>query len=535
MPAPSYASEPQIQYLHQVLDQIAKAEVLIPDFQRPIRWNDDQRKRLLDSITRGTPIGAVMVWRTTEELAYLDTIGERALKSQPQGANRQYLLDGFQRLSTLFAALWPEKDTSVLERQPGDPRWALGYHLVNQEWVYLDETDNTEHEIVLPGRILLDSVALLRFQRRIKHQEADALIERADAVAKAVREYKIAIIPLVTESVEEAARTFALLNTEGTQMSQLDLINALTWTREWNLRAKIEDAREELNQIGWGKLDEKYLLAVLRAAVDLDLYEGKATDVAESLRKNNTLLDEAVNGVARAASFLEEHCDVLSLDLLPYSYQAVLLGDILRRHPAPSAELTKQLIQWFWWTTASSTFAGISGYRLTSMQKYLRDLADGKKGVWPRRRTERTPLPTTFSIDSARLRSLTIHLFRLQGRPESIRRRLAIQATRALVRGLHDTPHQRSSGNAFLLEEGEEQRFHEALARCRSGDTQELLWMPHPILEKKEARERHAISDRAWDLLREGQAALFIAERSKTLEEYEERFLTELGKPPGCP
>jgi uncharacterized protein with ParB-like and HNH nuclease domain len=133
MPAPSYASEPQIQYLHQVLDQIAKAEVLIPDFQRPVRWDDDQRKRLLDSITRGNPIGAVMVWRTTEELAYLSRIGDRALKSKPQGANRQYLLDGFQRLSTLFAALWLEKDTLVLERQPGKHRWALGYHLFNQE------------------------------------------------------------------------------------------------------------------------------------------------------------------------------------------------------------------------------------------------------------------------------------------------------------------------------------------------------------------------------------------------------------------
>jgi hypothetical protein len=535
MPAPSYASEPQIQYLHQVLDQIAKAEVLIPDFQRPVRWDDDQRKRLLDSITRGNPIGAVMVWRTTEVLVHLPMIGDRALKSQPQGTNRQYLLDGFQRLSTLFAALWPEKDTSVLERPPGEHRWALGYHLANQEWVYLDDIDDSEREIVLPGRILLDSVALLRFQRKIEREDADSLIERADAVAKAVREYKIAIIPLVTESVEEAARTFALLNTEGTKMSQLDLINALTWRSEWSLRAKIEDAREELKQIGWGQLDEKYLLAVLRAAVDLDIYEGKATEVAESLRRNNTLLDEAVNGLARAATFLEEHCDVLSLDLLPYSYQAVLLGDILRRHPNPSVELTKHLTQWFWWTTASSTFAGISGYRLTSMQRYLRALADDKKGAWPRRRTERTPLPTTISPDSARLRSLAIHLFRLRGRPEPIRRRLELQATRALVRGLRDTPHQRSSGNAFLLEEDEEQNFLDALQICRSGTTQELLWMRHPILEKKEIREQHAITDRAWDFLRGGQAELFIEERSKTLEENEERFLTDLGKPPGCP
>jgi hypothetical protein len=64
---------------------------------------------------------------------------------------------------------------------------------------------------------------------------------------------------------------------------------------------------------------------------------------------------------------------------------------------------------------------------------------------------------------------------------------------------------------------------------------QELLWTPHPILEKKEFREQHAITDQAWDFLRGGQAELFIEERLKTLEENEERFLADLGKPPGCP
>jgi hypothetical protein len=538
MSAPSYASEPQIQYLHQVLEQIAKAEVLIPDFQRPVRWDDDQRKRLLDSITRGHPIGAVMVWRTTETPKHLDIIGDRRLGREPKSANRQYLLDGFQRLSTLFAALWPlQKNKVVGSDRPGarsEHRWSLGYHLVNEEWVFLDEIDDDERSFVLPGCILLDSVELLRFERRIVRPDADLLIERADAVASAVREYKIAIIPLVTESVEEAARTFALLNTEGTRMSQFDLINALTWTSTWSLRSELEGAMLQLDRIGWGNLEEKYLLAVLRAASNLDIYTGEASEVSKNLRAHPDVLDQTVRGLVLAGKFLAQHCDVLSLDLLPYSYQAVLLADVLRQHPAPSPVQEKHLIQWFWWTTASSIFSGISGYRLTSMQKYLRALVDGNKSVWPRRRTERTPFPNTITKDSARLRSLAIHLFRRLGRTEPLARSLKGQAIKAMMRGLHDTAHDSDAGNAFLVEDAEQDAFQRALKDRRANPLKALL-NSHPLCRDAKVREMHFITDQAWDLLGAGKAAEFIDERRKTLDAYDERFLEDLGKPPGCP
>jgi len=536
MTAPSYASEPTIQYLHQVLDQIAKAEMLIPDFQRPVSWDDDQRKRLLDSIAKGSPIGAVVVWRTTETPRQLVVVGDRRLGRTPQGTNRQYLLDGFQRLSTLFAALWPQKSKGSPSETPihSEHRWSLGYHLVNEEWVFLDEIDDEERSFVLPGRIFLDSVELLRFQRKISRPDAELLIERADAVARAVREYKIAIIPLVTDSVEEAGKTFALLNTGGTKMSQFDLINALTWTETWSLRDKLEDARQQLDHIGWGDFEEKYLLAVLGAAFGLDIYKGEARRVSETLRDDPDLLDDTVHGVVRAADFLAERCDVLSLHLLPYSYQAVLLADVFRRHPVPSLEQKAQLVQWFWWTTASSHFAGLSGYRLTSMQKYLRAIVDGKSAAWPRRRTERTPFPSATTADSARLRSLVIHLFRRLERPDGLRQRLKTQAIKALIRGLPHTRSEVDSGNVFLLLEGDVEGFRSALANRCAGGLMEIL-SPHPLLEDPKLREMHFITTKAWYLLGAGDALGFIEERARTLATYEEGFLDELGKPPGCP
>ena len=106
MSPPSFASEPQVQYLHQVLDQVAKGELLIPDFQRPNRWDDDQRRELLISISHGYPIGALMVWRTTKSLTTAKALGDRVPPEASSSPVHQYLLDGMQRVSTIFAALW---------------------------------------------------------------------------------------------------------------------------------------------------------------------------------------------------------------------------------------------------------------------------------------------------------------------------------------------------------------------------------------------------------------------------------------------
>lgn len=538
MSAPSFASEPQVQYLHQVLDQIAKGELLIPDFQRPNRWEDDQRRELLRSVSHGYPIGALMVWRTTKALKTANAIGDRIPPRDSSAAVRQYLLDGMQRVSTLFATLWsPPRGQADLPATPPHrsetPRWRLGYHLDKEEWIFMEDADEAELTLVVPGRILLTGTELIRFQRKIKHPQADDLIERADQIANAIREYKIAILPLVGDSVEDAAKTFALVNRQGTVMTDLDLIHALTWSETFNLRDLVDQAQSKLHDIGWSTFDEKYFLSVLRGALDLDLYSGDAEEVSTSVKTEPAIIDRVITAIRTAAEFLRDHCDVVTLDLLPYSYQAVLLADIFYRHPHPSDELKHQLVRWFWWTTAWATFAGISGYRLMGIVKYLRDLADGKDVRWPRKRVDPTPLPTNTLPAGARIHALVIHLFRLQGRPEALRRRLEREGARALVKGIGGS---RSPGNAFLVTSDEEASFQQTLrSTSELGETLPGLFQTsHPIFEDPTLRAAHAITDRAWQLLSVGNIGAFMDERLQTLEGGETDFLEALGKPPGC-
>jgi hypothetical protein len=527
MSAPSYASEPQVQYLHQILEQMGRAELLIPDFQRPPRWTDEQRRRLLQSVSGGYPIGGLMVWRTSVEIPHRTRIGSHEIPAETRDVNQyQYLLDGFQRMSTLYAALRGGRPESVAP-DPDGHRWALGYHLAKEEWVFLDEVNEEERPIVLPGYVLLDSVSLLRAQRALMdHPHLDKLLERSDTIVRSLREYKLPVIPLVTDDLDEAVRTFGLLNTEGTRMSDLDLVVALTWRKDYDLRTRLDDAKKILGQVGWEDLDEKYVIAALRSAFDLDLYDkdASAKELGERLRAEPDVLQAAITGLANAGEFLSDRCGVVSLDLLPYSYQAVILGDVLRRHPTRSPELDTALVQWFWWTTAWATFAGMSGYRMNAMIAYLRALGEGRDVQWPWRVTDikPTPLPLTTDARAARTRAVALHLFREMGRTPELRRRLEAHAGRALVRGLTGLPAAlaRDPGNAFLVSFEDETTLLNTLEERRHGG---------PAV----ADGRFQISNDAWDALGRGDANAFIGHRRRALESIEAKFLEGLGLPPG--
>ena len=77
----------------------------VPRLQREFVWNGTKAARLLDSMARMMPIGALMVWRAHRRDQYLL---RKALHVLPpfSVANREiwFLIDGQQRLSVIHQA-----------------------------------------------------------------------------------------------------------------------------------------------------------------------------------------------------------------------------------------------------------------------------------------------------------------------------------------------------------------------------------------------------------------------------------------------
>ncbi len=97
--------EPQSAAYSSILGDIEKGIIKIPQFQRDFVWTKEKSARLLDSILKGYPIGTFILWKTKESLRSIRNLGNAKLPQTPRGDYIQYVLDGQQRLTSLFASI----------------------------------------------------------------------------------------------------------------------------------------------------------------------------------------------------------------------------------------------------------------------------------------------------------------------------------------------------------------------------------------------------------------------------------------------
>lgn len=86
--------------LNNVLNEIVKGEIQLPDFQRGWVWDDDHILSLLVSIARSFPIGSVMLLENGGEAKFQVRPVEGVNLDNGQVAER-LILDGQQRLTSL--------------------------------------------------------------------------------------------------------------------------------------------------------------------------------------------------------------------------------------------------------------------------------------------------------------------------------------------------------------------------------------------------------------------------------------------------
>jgi uncharacterized protein with ParB-like and HNH nuclease domain len=98
--------------LFRLIEDI-NVSLFLPHIQRPFVWDEDQIRRLFDSLMRDYPIQTLLFWRTKDRImarrfmpsvewdADLSEYYEKA--KSDLGVEKVFVLDGQQRLQSLFA------------------------------------------------------------------------------------------------------------------------------------------------------------------------------------------------------------------------------------------------------------------------------------------------------------------------------------------------------------------------------------------------------------------------------------------------
>jgi len=514
--AANFLRDPRVEYLSALLEQLREGALQVPRFQRPFVWDESRELELLRSVRDGIPIGSLMVWETQVAVSASETLGERSLPKSARTPHR-YLLDGQQRMATLFAALVPLAEG---EAAPDRQAW---FDLELDDFVFLPTGAARAQHLDL--RIVLDTVKLRRATRQFPEAREELWIERSDAVAAAFSAYKLAALTIATDEVEIAVRTFERINTQGAKMSGVDLIHALTWSEGFHLNDRLESIRDErLGALGWGLIDDERILDACRLELELPLNDRGSDVLALRLKQEPNALTRAADHLARAVVFLREECLVRSPRLLPFRHQLLVVTEAMRRGQALSAEARGRLIAWFWVSTLTGWFEGDGARAKQRLDTTLRDIAaivNGTVKLPFGDRTERTPLGPTLNTQSARGRALVLLLvnagpLRANGDRVDLdafldrdQLSLAWMFPRDRVGAGYASP-----GNRFILS-GQE-----------VSEVRRELLNPRATWDAVRARaESHRINERAWGHLRSGRGEDFVSERRALLNQDEDAWL----------
>ena len=246
--------------LSDLLDQVTKGLIQLPDFQRGWVWDDDRIKGLLISICRGFPIGAVMT---------LSAGGEIRLKARPiEGVDEAsakspstYLLDGQQRLTSLYQALrypgpvdthdtrnkrikrWYYIDMKVASEPEADPERLvisvpenkrLTRDFGREELLNLSTREQEYKEHAIPTEKILNPLEWIMGYLNYWKEEVpsdsnapDIMNSFSDSVVPQFSKYQLPVINLSKETPKEAVcAVFEKVNTGGVTLNVFELATA---------------------------------------------------------------------------------------------------------------------------------------------------------------------------------------------------------------------------------------------------------------------------------------------------------------------
>ena len=95
--------------LSELLNEVRRGNYQLPDFQRGWVWEDERIKKLIASISLSYPIGAAMLLETGGEGSKFKPRTIEGVELAKPVQPSKLILDGQQRLTSLFASLMSGK------------------------------------------------------------------------------------------------------------------------------------------------------------------------------------------------------------------------------------------------------------------------------------------------------------------------------------------------------------------------------------------------------------------------------------------
>jgi len=341
--------------------EIDSGQIKLPMFQREFVWDKEQSAKLIDSILKGYPIGTFILWKTREALRSFKNIGNHTLPETPKGDYAQYILDGQQRITSLYAirkGLRISKDGKEINYR--DIYVNLDYDPFNDEQIVTSQKED-DHVYVSVHDLLTRKMGDLF--KQVGVNKADLIEEYKTKLTT----YDFATITIKDYPIDIACDVFSRINTGGRSLTLFEIMVAMTYDEAegFDLALKYDElinGSDELDKsLASAKFDTVPAATVLQAVAAITNDSVRAKDILK-IRREKFIANwqPMVSSMLTAVDFIRTKLHVPVSQLLPYASLLVPFTYFFYKNnnKRPTEAQAKLLKQFFYWVGLNARYSG---------------------------------------------------------------------------------------------------------------------------------------------------------------------------------
>lgn len=364
--------------IRNLINRITAGDIRIPAFQRDYVWEPDQAAFLLDSIYKGFPIGTVVLWKTDTRMSTEKKLGSFVLPEPAKDYPVNYVLDGQQRLTSIFSTF--QSDLKATDNEWIDLYFDMLAEAGLQESCFAAfSADEVDFDRYFPVKTLFSPVEYQKSCTGLTEEK----LSRVHQMAAKFYEFLIPSDTFESDDRNAVAIVFERINRSGTELDVFELLSAWSWSDDFDLVERFKGLQNEIASHGYHDLmDDKDLqLRICAGVITGETTPAKILEMqGEQIRNNFKRIE---NGIIGAIDFLKSQLFITHFKLLPFPGILVPLSVFFATEKSDGIRYTDSqrdiIAKWFWRTAFTRRFSSDVNERqahdIVEMRKLLADPA----------------------------------------------------------------------------------------------------------------------------------------------------------------
>ena len=372
--------KPDSKKFTDLISEIQKGQIKIPKFQRDFVWSIDKTAKLLDSILKGYPIGTFILWETNERLNDIKNIGNLELPPIPDDIKIQYVLDGQQRITSLYAAF-----LGASIKKEGEKK------ITNYGLIYVDldgDIENNDEQIIVSEEPLTTFITLneiLNFNENlleIKERFSDIHFKKIHQYSQTFSTYDFSTVVLRKEDIDSAIEVFTRINTGGQTLTLFEIMSAKTYDelQNFDMQAKFQRLIKELEVSKYDTISSSVILNILSLILSKNKECKRKIVLQLEKQKIIDIWDEVILSLKESIDYFRSVYRIPVSTLLPYDALLVPFSYFFYfNKEKPKGKQIKYLEEFFWRLSLSFRYSSSTESKLAQDIRRIDQILTGNR------------------------------------------------------------------------------------------------------------------------------------------------------------